>query len=242
MATGILEDSDSEIKSFSHPLVHTILYRKIEPGKRRGLHRKLAVILKQSGQQPDEMARHLTEDIQPSEETVELARHLLDLSQGYIKTGCNCLNAWKYLTVAGGITERIESAGVLGLKVKAAISHLSWIMGKNSLSIKDAKAFVSELIDNKLLEEAAAVYRMLFHSTLGSLNTQEAEKYLEKGISISEKDNPDHWIMAVERCLLDRRKGLLEESERKPFCGEFQIRTYLKLISAICRQPISQFK
>jgi len=215
MATGILEDSDSGMRCFSHPLVHTILYRKMEPGKRRSIHRKLAAILKQSGQQPDEVARHLTEDLQPSEETIELAHYLFDLSLGYINTGCNYRNAWKYLTIASRITERRESAGLLRLQIRAGLNHLSWIMGRNSLSISEAEAFVSELVNSKLLKEAAVVYRMLFHSALGSGNILEAEDYLKKGISVSKKDDPVHWTMAVERCLLNRRKGLLEESRRE---------------------------
>ena len=214
-STGILEESHGGIMSFSHPLVHTMLYRKIESGKRRRLHRKLAGILEQSGRQPDETVRHLTEDLQPSEETIELARHLLGLSLNYIKTGCNYRNAWKYLTIAHRITRRIEPEGILRLQIRAGLSHLSWIMGKNPLSITEAETFVSELVDNRLLEEAAMVYRMLFHSALSSRNIQKAGNYLEKGISFSEKDNPAHWIMAVERCLLDRRKGRLEESRRE---------------------------
>jgi len=215
MATGILEESHGGMKCFSHHLVHTILYRKIEPGRRRRLHRILAAILIQSGQQPDETARHLIEDLQPSEETIELASHLLDMSLGHIKTGCNYLNAWKYLTVATRITERIEPAGILRLQVKAGLNHLSWIMGRNSLSIEEAETFVSELVSNKLLKEAAVVYRMLFHSALGSRDIPKAGGYLEMGISVSAKDDPAYWTMAVERCLLNRRKGLLEESRRE---------------------------
>lgn len=214
VASGMIKDSDS-MKQFSHPLIHALLYQKMKINKRRKLHRKLASILKNIKGSDEEIAFHMTKDLLPAEETEKLVRYLFDISRDLLRSSYNYRIAWEYLNTAQRIADDISLLGRERLKIKAEFNHLSWIMGRETLLFKEAERFVTELVDNDLRKEAAITYRMLFHVALISQDLEKAEKYLEKGISLINKDDAFYWTLIVEHCLLQRRKGLFKESEKE---------------------------
>jgi two-component SAPR family response regulator len=213
IASGLIKDFE-DTKQFSHPLIHELLYQRIKIDKRRKLHRKLANILKNIQANDEEIAFHMTKDLVPTEETKQLVSYLFKISKDLLNN-YNYRLAWKYLRIAQRIADKILPLNKQRMKIKAELNHLSWILGRDVLSFEEAERFVTELVNNDLRKEAAIHYRMLFHDALVAQDLKIAEKYLEKGISLVKKNDAFYWTLIVEHCLLQRRKGLLKESEKE---------------------------
>ncbi|MCK4527434.1 AAA family ATPase [candidate division WOR-3 bacterium] len=213
VVSGMVEDFGN-MKQFSHPLIHALLYQKMKINKRRKLHRKLANILKNIKGSDEEIAFHMTEDLVPAEETRKLVCYLIKISQDLLNK-YNYHPAWKYLKIAQRIADKILPLNKQRMKIKSELNHLSWIMGRDVLSFEEAERFVTELVNNDLKKEASIHYRMLFHEALAAQDLKIAEKYLKKALSLVKKNEAFYWTLMVEHCLLQRRKGLLKESEQE---------------------------
>jgi len=220
VASGMIKDF-KDTKQFSHPLIHELLYQKMEINKRRKLHRKLANILKNIKASDEEIAFHMTEDLVPAEETKKLVCYLFKISKELLNN-YNYRLAWKYLKIAQRVADKILPLNKQRMKIKADLNHLSWILGRDVVSFEEATRFVTELENNGLNKEASIHYQMLFHHSLVAQDLKVAEKYLEKAISLVKKNDAFYWTLMVEHCLLQRRKGLLKESaeEAKRFSTE----------------------
>ncbi len=214
IASGMIMES-GDMQQFAHTLIHTLLYRKMKKSRRRELHRKLANILKNINGSDEEIILHMTKDLLPSEETEELACHLFKTSMNLISSNYNYSNAWGYLNTAQRIAEKIPLKDKQRLKIKAELNHLAWMMGRDVLSFKDAERLVTELVDNDLNKEASVTCRILFHTALITQDMEKAEEFFEKGISLLKIHDSFYWTFVVEHCLLQRRRGLLTESEQE---------------------------
>lgn len=212
ISSGMIIES-GDMQQFAHPLIHALLYQKMKISERRKLHRRLAEILKNLNAGDEEIIFHMTKDVLASEETEELACYLFKTSMDLVHSSYNYPTAWKYLHTAKRIAEKIPLKGKQRLKIKAEFNYLSWMMGKNELSFKKTEQFITELIDNDLNKEASATCRILFHAALNTQDIDRAEEFFEKGISLLKIHDSFYWTFAVEHCLLQRRKGLLTESE-----------------------------
>ncbi len=210
IASGLIKDF-KDTKQFSHPLIHELLYQKMEINKRRKLHRRLASILKDIKASDEEIAFHMTKDLTPSEETEALILYLFKISQGFLNTYSYRL-AWQYLKIAKGMAERILPLDIQRMKIKAEFDHLALILGRDIASFQDAKRFVMELERNDLRKEASIHYQMLFYRALITQDLAAAGEYLDKAISLVQNDDAFYWTLRVEHCLLQRRRGLLKES------------------------------
>ncbi|MCD4702452.1 MAG: AAA family ATPase, partial [Candidatus Aegiribacteria sp.] len=210
IASGMIKDSGN-IRQFSHPLIHALIYQKMKINKRRSLHRKLAGILKDTrGSDDEKIVFHMTKDLLPTEETEKLVSCIFSMSLDLLQNGYNYRVAWEYLKTAQRISENISLDNRQRLQIKAEFNYLSWMMGREVLSFKEAEQFITELLDNDLRKEAAITCRMLFHAALVTQDLEKAKEFLEKGISLVKKNDAFYWTLMVEHCLLLRRKGLLK--------------------------------
>ncbi len=214
IASGMITEPD-DMQQFAHPLIHTLHYRRIPTSRRRELHRKLAGILRECNRSDEEILFHMTKDLLPSEETEELACHLYKVSMALMLSSYQYPIAWEYLNIAGTIADRIPLEDTKRLKITAEFNYLSWKMGRDCLSSDESEHLVMELIHNDLNKEAALTYRILFHKALITQDIEKAEKFYEKGLSLLKTEDSFYWTFVVEHCLLQRRKELLEESERE---------------------------
>ncbi len=209
--SGMLTESDGMMK-FAHPLIHTILHRGIEKNKLRKLHRKLAGILREESGTEDSILPHMLIGLIPEEETSELSSRLFRTAESLLQSSCNYPRAHAYLKTALEIAERVPCPLVERLRIQSELNRLSWIMGNDVSTVEEAEGLADKLIRNSLYKEAATTCRMIFHTALLSGNMEEAEKFLRKGISLLETSDSLFWTLTVEHCLLQRRKGLLDES------------------------------
>ncbi len=213
--SGMINEPD-DMQQFAHPLIHTIHYRKISISRRRELHRRLAGILRDSNGSDEEILFHMTKDLLPSEETEELVRQLYKVSMALMLSSYQYPIAWEYLNIAKEIADRISLEDKQQrLKIRAEFNYLSWMMGRECLSSEESEHLASELIKNDLNKEAALTFRILFHKALSTQDIEKAEEFFEKGLSFLKIHGSFYWTFAVEHCLLQRRKELLEESERE---------------------------
>jgi len=214
IASGMITEPD-DMQQFAHPLIHTLHYRRISISRRRELHRKFAGILRDCNRSEEEILFHLTKDLLPSEETEELACHLYKVSMALMLSSYQYPIAWEYLNIANEIADKISLEDKQRLKIRAEFNYLSWKMGRDCLSSDESEHLAGELIHNDLNKEAALTFRILFHKALITQDIEKAEDYFEKGLSLLETHGSFYWTFVVEHCLLQRRKELLEESERE---------------------------
>ena len=214
IASGMITEPD-DMQQFAHPLIHTLHYRRISKSRRRGLHRKLAGILRDCNRSDEEILFHMTKDLLPSEETEELVCHLYKVSMALMLSSYQYPIAWEYLNIAGKMADNIPLADKQRLKIRAEFNYLSWKMGRDCLLPEELEHLVKGLIHNDLNKEAALAYRVLFHEALVTQDMEKAEDYFEKGLALLKTQGSFYWTFAVEHCLLQRRKELLEESERE---------------------------
>ncbi|MCK5116082.1 MAG: AAA family ATPase [Candidatus Aegiribacteria sp.] len=214
IASGMITEPD-DMQQFAHPLIHTLHYRRISISRRRGLHRKLAGILRECNRSDEEILFHMIKDLLPSEETEELACHLYKVSMALMLSSYQYPIAWEYLSIAGAIADKIPLQEKYRLKIRAEFNYLSWKMGRDCLSSEESEHLVTGLIHNDLNKEAALTYRILFHKALITQDIEKAEEFYEKGLSLLKTDDSFYWSFVVEHCLLQRRKELLEESEQE---------------------------
>ncbi len=214
IASGMITEPD-DMQQFAHPLIHTLHYRRISISRRRELHRKLAGILRESNGSDEEIVFHMTKDLLPSEETEELVRHLYKVSMALMLSSYQYSIAWEYLNIAKEIAERISLEDNQRLKILAEFNYLSWKMGRNCLSSEESEHLARELIHNDLDKEAALTFRILFHKEMSTQDIEKAEEFFEKGLSLLNIHGSFYWTFVVEHCLLQRRKEMLDESERE---------------------------
>lgn len=206
-------------KQFCHPLIRNVIYQKMDRNKRRNIHRKLTGIFKEqqrkyenlSGQYDEEIAYHITKDLEPQEETQALARLLFNISKNLLDR-FNYPLAWQYLKIAQRIAAKFPALNIEGMKIKSELNYLSRILGRDVVAFEEMAQFAKELETFDLKSEAARHYHILFDQALIIQNLQTAEDYLDKAISLVEKNTEFYWTLMVERCLLQRRKGLLKEA------------------------------
>jgi two-component SAPR family response regulator len=213
VTSGLIKNS-GDTTQFSNPLIHELLYQRLRINKRRKLHRRLAEILKNSQANDAEIAFHMTKDLIPAEESEILVVYLYKVSNDLLDN-YNYQRAWEYLKIAQKIADKAQLLNKHGMKIKAKLNYLSWILGRDFVSFKEVAQFVLELENSNLNKEAAIHYRMLFHHALGTQDLRKAEKYLEKAISLVKKNEAFYWTLMVEHCLLQRRMGLLKESAQE---------------------------
>jgi tetratricopeptide (TPR) repeat protein len=214
IASGMITEPD-DMQQFAHPLIHTLHYRRISISRRRELHRKLAGILRDCNRSEEEIIFHMTKDLLPSEETEELACHLYKVAMALVLSSYQYPIAWEYLNIAVDIADKIPMEDMKRLKIRAEFNYLSWKMGRDCLSPEESDLLVKGLIENDLNKEAALTCRILVHTALVTQDIEKAEEFFEKGLSLLKTHGPFYWTFVVEHCLLQRRKELLEESERE---------------------------
>ena len=214
IASGMINEPD-DMQQFAHPLIHTLHYRRISVSRRRELHRKLAGILSDGNGSDEEILFHLIKDLLPAEESEELVRYLYKVSMALMLSSYQYAIAWEYLSIAGTIADKIPLKDKQRLKIRAEFNYLSWKMGRDCLSSEESEHLARELIHNDLNKEAALTFRILFHKALITQDMEKAEEFYEKGLSLLKTDGSFYWTFVVEHCLLQRRKELLEESERE---------------------------
>ncbi len=211
-SSGLIKDSEETRTLFIHPLIRALFYKKIDPARRRKLHRKLAVILKKNNAAEEEIAFHLTKDLHPAEETRELAVYLFNIAERLFDN-YQYLSAKRYLKVAQGIVDKKGMNKKMALKIKSLSNQLYWLSEKGVLKIDDIGHFAKVCEAHKLKKEAGIHYRMLFHENLALQNLSGAEKYLNKAMTLVKKSESLYWLLRAEHCLLQIRKGLLQNAE-----------------------------
>ena len=211
LSAAKLIDGSGDTRQFSHPLIRELLYQRIDINKRRVIHRRLAAMLKEHQGNDEEIAYHITVDLAPTEETKKLVRYLFNIAKNFFDN-YNYPLAWKYLKIVQRIAEKISLLDKERMKIKAEYNYLSWRSGREVAPLEEMEKLARELEKEGLKNEAARHYHMLFDRAMTVQNLKTAEKYLAKGISLANKKKGIYWTLVVERCLLKRRKGLLEEA------------------------------
>ncbi len=209
--SGMLAEHNGLLQ-FAHPLIPTVLHTEIDKNRRRELHRKLALILEEESSGEENILPHLLVDLLPEEETTELSVRLSQAAGALVQSSYNYSRAVAYLRTSLNIAQRVERPIKERLRIQTELNRLSWIMGRDVSSVEEAEILMVELIQNNLSKEAATTCRMLFHTALMAGDLDKAELFLKKGISMLDVEDTFYWTLAVEHCLLLRRKGLLEES------------------------------
>ncbi|MEO0127786.1 MAG: AAA family ATPase [candidate division WOR-3 bacterium] len=198
-------------KQFCHPLIREILYQRIEPEKRRQMHRKLARVLANSGADENTVLYHRTKYLIQGEGTKKLVRYLINTSAKLFAT-YNYHSAWHYLKIAEEMAEQISNAERERIIIKAKLNYLGWTLGRDVVPLEQAESFVSELEKSKLKDDFVAYCEMLFNRMLSTQRFESAEIYLNKALSRIQKSNPFYYKLLADRLLLLRRKGLLQEA------------------------------
>ncbi|HEC79305.1 MAG TPA: hypothetical protein ENI34_09255 [candidate division WOR-3 bacterium] len=210
-ASGLIEDSGNA-KQFTHPLIRSLFYNKMNSDQRRRLHRRLARILKKNRASSEEIAFHLIKDIKPAEETERLAVYLFNTARRLFDD-YQYLSAQRYLNVAQRIADKKEMADKIKLKIKSLSNQLFWFSGKSTLQVDDIEKNALELEVNNLRKDAGIHYRLLFHKRLSLQDLSKAEEDINKAITLVKKNDRLYWTLLAEHCLLLMRKGLLKEAE-----------------------------
>ena len=211
VSQGMLVPEGDDL-SFSHPLLREVLYRHMDTGSRRGLHRRLASILEGKQGRGSETFLHLTRDLQPEEETAGMVQRLLSIATEIRESTID------YRMAHDCLKEALRIAGIAGLGeegllvLKAELNWLSWIQGRETLDLTSTRELLGELIEHDLREEALSTYHILFHSALGNRDLEYAEECLRRGTELASERNGAYWNFRAELPLLLRRKGHLDES------------------------------
>lgn len=211
VSTGMLH-RDEDGYSFAHPLIRQVLYISMDVDSRRELHRRLASILELQPGHESETALHLTRDLLPEEETLELALQLFDIGMKLKNSALDYRRSWDCLKEARRIAGSTEVIKTDLLRITAELNYLSWIQGRKTLDRPETKNLLQELITHDLRVEALFTCHILFHSALGSQDLEQAEEYLVRGTELATEENSACWNFRAERPLLLRRKGLLKDS------------------------------
>jgi two-component SAPR family response regulator len=203
----LLEEDDNKWK-ITHPLIKELLYKEIDKSKRREIHRKVSHFLKRNPEiHLEEIIHHLTVDLTPTEETPELCRDLLKIGKDILQR-YNEQKGWHCFTLAKKIADKYpETLRIEGLKIEAEILRLRWILGKDSPSKEETERLIQRLITNDIKEEAVMIYRMLLYRAIDELDLNAADQYLNRGLSLANRETEDYWVLRVEQCTLQGRRG-----------------------------------
>lgn len=209
------EMSDGRIR-FAHPLIREVVYRGIEKGKRRSLHRKAGALLRKRAADEDEsIAYHVTVDLKADERTPELARLLLATGDKLIRA-CSEELGYRYVNMAKEIAmqypEQLEKEA---LACEAHLFRLRWVLGRDPPAEEDMEVLIEKLRKADLKKDAVMLYRILFYRAITELKIAKAEEYLRSALSIAKSDEEDYWVLRVEDCLLNRRQGKFKEAEEE---------------------------
>jgi two-component SAPR family response regulator/Flp pilus assembly protein TadD len=212
----LLEEMSDGRMRFAHPLIQEVVYREIERGKRRSLHRKAGALLeKQFGDADERIAYHVTVDLKDEEKTPELARLLLRAANRLIRA-CSDELAYRYFALAKDIAKRYpQQLEKEAMACEAGLFRLRWVLGKDPPPEEHMETLVEELRQAGLKRDAVTLYRILFYRAMTELKVDKAEGYLNSALSIAKSDEEDYWVLRVEDCLLKRRQGKFKEAEKE---------------------------
>ena len=213
--------------SFSHPLIRQVLYRHMDAGPRRELHRNLACILEGKPGHGSDTFLHLTSDLLPEEETAEMAHRLFSIAMEIRESTLDYRMAYDCMREALRIAEKAETGEADLLKLQAELNWLSWIQGRETLDLPSTRELLAALIEHGLREQALSTYHILFHSALGNRDLEYAEECLRRGMELATEKNSAYWNFRAELPLLLRRKGRLDESVKASLAMIEQIPVHL---------------
>ncbi|MBN1619563.1 AAA family ATPase [candidate division WOR-3 bacterium] len=202
--------SESE-GTFTHPLIRELVYERMEIDERRKTHRKLAVLLKNRKGHKDKIARHITEDLSEDEKTPELVEKLYNIAKDFFDDRQYKL-ARDFMFMAKKISSEINISERQKILIEYESRYMDWLLGINEAELIEKNVILQSLYELGLKEEAAKYCRIQFHNNLSRQNLKEAELFLEKAFTLIGEKTEMFWILSAEKCLLLRRKGLLNES------------------------------